>query len=115
MSILRQNCVAAQLSESIVESAQTQSSKIQFCGLTQKLLPKASFRVVLSAPKKRPAAAIATSTSNSNRENSPASSTNANAFSAFGCRSDKNHANSKRWLRPEILPDSSRCGSGVDS
>src|SRR5437660_9785811 len=109
------NCAAAQLSESIVESAQKQSSKIQFCGLTEKLLPKASFRVVLSAPKKGQRQPSQHRHLIPTRENRPASSTNANAFSAFGCRSDKNHANSKRWLRPEILPDPSRCGSGVDS
>jgi len=37
--------------------------KTQFCGRVQKLLPKATFRVVLSAPKKKSAAAIAIPTS----------------------------------------------------
>src|SRR5207245_4003223 len=46
-----------------VALAQKPSSKTQFCGRAHKLLPKVSFRVVLSAPKKRPAATIATSTS----------------------------------------------------
>src|SRR5205085_5210354 len=44
--------------------ATTPSSRTQFCGRAQKLLPKVTFRVVLSAPTKRPAASIATSTSN---------------------------------------------------
>src|SRR5881397_3585570 len=75
---------------------QKASSKTQFCGRVQKLLPKVSFTVVLSAPEKRPAASIATWTSRSNYENRAASSTNANAFSASGCRSDKNQADRKR-------------------
>src|SRR5438093_10399228 len=41
----------------------TPSSKTQFCGRAQKLLPKVASRVVLSGPNKRPAASIATSTS----------------------------------------------------
>src|SRR5882724_2130436 len=90
LSTRPRNCAAAQLSEKIVASAQKQFSKTQFCGRTHKLLPKLTFRVVLSAPKKRPAASIATSTSKSNYENGAASPTNANAFSAFGCRSDNN-------------------------
>src|SRR5436190_14405773 len=43
--------------------ATTPLSRTQFCGRAQKLLPKVTFRVVLSAPTKRPAASIATSTS----------------------------------------------------
>src|SRR5213080_234132 len=43
--------------------ATTPSSRTQFCGQTQKLLPKVACTVVLSAPTKRPAASIATSTS----------------------------------------------------
>src|SRR4029434_4949617 len=37
--------------------------KTQFCGRVQKLLPKVTSKVVLSAPKKKPAAAIAIPTS----------------------------------------------------
>src|SRR5215212_3544656 len=59
------NCAAAQLSEKIAGSAQTWSCKTQSCGQAHKLLPKLSFRVVLSAPKKRSAEFIRTSTSNS--------------------------------------------------
>src|SRR5881396_3801897 len=81
---------AAELSESIAASAQKPSSKTQFCGRAHKLLPKVSFRVVLSAPKKRPAVSIVTSTSNPTNENGAASPTNANAFSAFESRRDKN-------------------------
>src|SRR5947199_417918 len=44
--------------------ATTPSSRTQFCGRAQKLLPKVTCRVVLSAPTKRSAASIATSTSN---------------------------------------------------
>src|SRR5260370_18628536 len=42
----------------------TAKTRTQFCGPVHKLLPKVTFRVVLSAPTKRPAASIATSTSN---------------------------------------------------
>src|SRR5437667_1400264 len=41
----------------------TPSSRTQFCGQTQKLLPKVACTVVLSAPTERSAASIATSTS----------------------------------------------------
>src|SRR5437773_4714649 len=44
--------------------ATTPLSRTQFCGRAQKLLPKVTCRVVLSAPTKRSAASIATSTSN---------------------------------------------------
>src|SRR5438128_4036933 len=91
---------------------QKASSKTQFCDRVQKLLPKVSFTVVLSAPEKRPAASIATWTSRSNYENRAASSTNANAFSASGCRSDKNQADRKRRFGPEILSNPLPCGSG---
>src|SRR5438105_8782311 len=43
--------------------ATTPSSRTQFCGQTQKLLPKVACTVVLSAPTERSAASIATSTS----------------------------------------------------
>src|SRR5882724_7039387 len=113
LSTRPRNCAAAQLSEKIVASAQKQFSKTQFCGRTHKLLPKVTFRGVLSAPKKRPAASIATSTSN--YENRPSSSANAAAFPAFGCRSDKNQANRKRRIRPKILSNSLLAGADADS
>src|ERR1700687_217272 len=106
------SCAAAQLSENIAGLVQKASSKTQFCGRVQKLLPKVSFTVVLSAPEKRSAASIATSTSRSNYENRAASSTNANAFPASGCRSDKNQADRKRRFGPEILSNPLRCRSG---
>src|SRR5262249_42364296 len=65
--IARRSCAAAQLSENIAESARKRSSRTRFCGRAHKLLPKVSFTVVLSAPKKRSAASIATSTSKSNQ------------------------------------------------
>src|SRR5436305_1006230 len=58
------NCRAAQLSEKIAESARRWSCKTRFCGQAHKLLPKVSFRVVLSAPKKRSAEFIGISISN---------------------------------------------------
>src|SRR5438132_11236222 len=97
------SCAAAQLSENIAGLVQKASSKTQFCGRVQKLLPKVSFTVVLSAAEKRSAASIATSTSRSNYENRAASSTNANAFSVSGCRSDKNQSDSKRRCGPYVI------------
>src|ERR1051326_246854 len=71
--ILARNYAAAQLSGNIAGSARKPSSKTLFCGPTQKLLPKLSFMVVLSAPKKKSAASIATRTSKSDHENGAAS------------------------------------------
>src|SRR5438874_1199423 len=47
----------------IAQWVMTPSSRTQFCGQTQKLLPKVACTVVLSAPTERSAASIATSTS----------------------------------------------------
>src|SRR5439155_26465917 len=81
--------------------ATTPSSRTQFCGQTQKLLPKVACTVVLSAPTERSAASIATSTSN--YENRSARSTNPDAFSAFRCRGNKDRADQQRRIGPEIL------------
>jgi N-acetylmuramate 1-kinase len=61
-------CVAARLLEKIAALAQELSLRTQFCGRTHKLLPKASFTVVSSAPKKRSAASIETVTSSMRTE-----------------------------------------------
>src|SRR6476660_949421 len=108
---LARNYAAARLSENIAEWAQKRSSKTLFCGRMHKLLPKVSFMVVLSAPKKRSAASIATATSKIQHENGAASPTNANAFSASGCRSHKNQGDRKRRFGPEILSNPLRGGS----
>src|SRR5438094_5460684 len=89
---LARNYAAARSSEKIAWSVPKRFLKTLFVGLTQKLLPKVSFMVVLSAPKKGSEVSIATSTSKSNHENGAASPTNSNAFSASGCRSDQNKA-----------------------
>src|SRR4051812_4284910 len=86
-----------------------QCSKTQFCGRMQKLLPKVGWRLVLSAPKKGSRASIATS----NYENRPACSTHAEAFSAVGCRPDKNRTNSKRRIGSQILSDPLFAGAGA--
>jgi len=62
------SCAAARSLEKIAGSAREPSLKTQFCGRTHKLLPKVSFMVVLSAPKKRSAASIVTVTSSMRTE-----------------------------------------------
>src|SRR5215469_4882181 len=76
----------------------------RFCGPEQKLLPKAGWMVVLSAPKKKSAASIVTLISKfyEDRSSSP---TNPDAFPASGCRRDKNQADRKRRIGPQILPN----------
>src|SRR5436309_5357559 len=62
------SCGAARLSEKIARSARAPSLRTQFCGRVHKLLPKVSFMVVLSAPKKKSAASIETATSSMRTE-----------------------------------------------
>ena len=71
----------------------------------QKLLPKAGWRHVLSAPEKRSLSSIATLTSEF-MQNGPACSTHAKAFPALGCRGVKNRTDSKRWVRAGISMES---------
>src|SRR5256886_4813519 len=61
-------CGAARLSEKTARSARAPSLRTQFCGRVHKLLPKVSFIVVLSAPKKKSAASIETATSSMRTE-----------------------------------------------
>jgi len=71
------------------------------CGRAHKLLPKVTFRVVLSAPKK--GQRYPSQHRHLNQyENGAASPTNANAFSAFESRRDRNLANRKRRIGPQI-------------
>ena len=57
------SCAAAQSSEQTVASGRKPFWRTQFYGRMQKLLPKAGWRLVLSAPEKRSAVFIAISTS----------------------------------------------------
>src|SRR5439155_1360983 len=50
-----------------------------------------------------------------NDEDGPSSSTNADAFPASGCRSDKNQANRKRRIGPKILSNSLLAESDTNS
>src|SRR5436309_11790606 len=86
--------------------------KTQFCGRTQKLLPKAGWRLVLSAPEKKSPASIATATSD--YEDRPSTPANTDALPAFGCRRDKNQPDPKRRVGPQILPDPLLSRAGVD-
>ena len=64
----RTSCAAVRWLEKIAALARKPFSKTQFCGQPHKLLPKVSFTVVLSAPKKRSAASIETATSSMRTE-----------------------------------------------
>src|SRR5439155_6605642 len=63
LSTQARNCAAAPSSGAIAALERKRCSKTQFCGRVQKLLPKVTLRVVLSASKKKSAAAIAIPTS----------------------------------------------------
>src|ERR1700694_1328387 len=103
MSIQARKCSAAQLLAQIAKWGPERFWRTQSCGPVHKLLPEVSFRVVLSAPTKKSKASIVISTSNY-EDRSPCSP-NANAFSAFRCGRNRNHANRKGRIRSPLLPD----------